>query len=309
MSVPEVYNVESYINVIEQMRNNYSYTVPLTGVSGDISHTITPRYIFRGHGNHNEYPLLPGILRYKHLKNGNIVGQYSQFECEVLMDFISEAKRYIPGVHENDVTAWLEIAQHFAVPTRLLDFTENPLVALYFACCDKSDCDASVWIINQDAYNTKFFNTPTILAPQNATMVSTIVDREIIRQDFLNHNHPNDIQYPIIYKPKHREERMAAQSSLFMLWGARRNKLTDFFNIEEWILFNPPVFNPQNRVIGYISIPSIAKERILNQLDLLGVNEKLIYPGLDGVGKYIKQKYVLEYNVSDAVALGKVTPQ
>ena len=106
-----------------------------------------PHFIYRGHSS-CQYKLLPAIFRWHDLPQGVSVSAYSQLEFNILEDFISEACFFVRDVPVDDVISWLEIAQHFGVPTRLLDFTENPLVALYFACIGSPEKDACVWIIN-----------------------------------------------------------------------------------------------------------------------------------------------------------------
>lgn len=119
-------NIQDYMNAIEQLKNKYSYS------TGDFNNTIIePKFLFRGHGNHDKYKLEPKIFRIKKNQHGTTT-QYSQLEYNILADFISEAKAYEKNI--NGIQEWLEIAQHYKVPARLLDFTENPLVALYFAC-------------------------------------------------------------------------------------------------------------------------------------------------------------------------------
>ena len=287
----EIHSVQEFIELIEKIKKNYTYTAPFNGNLLLGQQEFKPSFIYRGHGNHKKYALEPGIFRYINQGAGHSVSQYSQLEYDVLMDFISEAKRYNPDVPENDITAWLEIAQHFSVPTRLLDFTENPLVALYFACSDLSEHEASVWILNRPAYNLKFFGNTNILAVNNFRMVNQIVNQEIVYQDYQYHAPLYYVQYPVIYKPIRREERMSSQSSLFMLWGAQRLPLTNFVTAAEYISFDDTVNNADHGILGFISIPSSLKPEILQQLNLLGINEMFIYPGLDGVGKYINQKY------------------
>ena len=84
---------------------------------------------------------------------------------------------------------------------------------------------------------------------------------------------------------------MNLQSSIFMLWGANRRKLTDFMEPRFYMTDKDQVENKDTGVIGNILIPSNKKHEILEQLNLCGINEKFIYPGLDGVGRYIKKKY------------------
>lgn len=84
---------------------------------------------------------------------------------------------------------------------------------------------------------------------------------------------------------------MNLQSSIFMLWGANRRKLTDFMQPEFYMSDAEQVENKDTGIIGNILIPGDKKNEIIKQLDLCGINEKFIYPGLDGVGRYIKQKH------------------
>ena len=51
------------------------------------------------------------------------------------------------------------------------------------------------------------------------------------------------------------------------------------------------VTNKEDDSLCYIKIPADCKEKLLNQLNLCGINQKFVYPGLDGVGRYISTKY------------------
>ena len=109
----------------------------------------------------------------------------------------------------------------------MLDFTENPLVALYFACSDASTANATVWLINEPEYNIKFFGIyRAVQAIESSNKVNKIIVDEIIGQDFAQHAGLGQyIQWPWIYKPHYWEERMNMQQSVFMLWGADRRPL------------------------------------------------------------------------------------
>lgn len=288
----KIQTVTEYITVIEKLKNAYTYEVS-AGVPTLPEHkyVYSPKFIYRGHGNHEKYQLIPGAFRWKKLSDGHEVGEYSQLEYNILSDFISESCRYIKDIPINDIAAWLEIAQHFGAPTRLLDFTENPLVALYFACNSSVDKDASVWIINEAYYNQLYFGTPLLFALHAKQLIGDIIDCEIMYQQRPPADHIQYSQYPIIYRPAYREERMSTQSSVFMLWAALRMPLTNIIPQENYMKFDEKPEKPQNGVIAPIIIPSDAKRQILSQLDKLGINEKFIYPGLDGVGKYIKSRY------------------
>lgn len=288
----KISSIQEYITLIEKLKSNYTYTMKLGGNLLLSGFENKPHFIFRGHGDHQNYALLPQIFRWKNTSKGTSATEYSQLEYNILKDFMSEACRYIKDVSIGDISAWLEIAQHFGVPTRLLDFTENPLVALYFACSDTTNANASVWILDEYAYNRKFYNEEgVVIAAKSQAIVNEIVTHEIVNK-FLNPNQ-GVFPYPWIYKPFYREERMNLQSSIFMIWGARQNKLTDFISSGDYMT-DENVTNADHGIICYIEIPADKKDAILQQLNLLGINNKFIYPGIEGVGKYIKTKYSSE---------------
>ena len=78
-----------------------------------------------------------------------------------------------------------------------------------------------------------------------------------------------------------------------MIWGAQQNKLTDFIAKEDYMT-DGQVTNANHGIICSVVIPSDKKDVILRQLNILGINSKFIYPGIDGVGKYIDKKYSSE---------------
>lgn len=285
-------SVQEYISLIEKLKNNYTYDLSIASNLVFGKQLYKPRFIFRGHSNHEKYIMIPGVFREKKITAGHYVTEFSQMEHNILNDFISEACRFIKDVPEGDISTWLEIAQHFGVPTRLLDFTENPLVALYFACSSSPQNDASVWIINEPAYNKKFFFESTLVqASKSQNIVTQIVSQEIVWQDY--QQHVGDLQYiqwPWIYKPHYHAERMNLQSSVFMIWGADRRPLTAFFENDEYMVEDQPT-NSESGIICHVNITSDNKNKLLNQLDSFGINEKFVYPGIDGVGRYIRKKY------------------
>lgn len=279
-------NIQDYINAIEQLKHKYSYS---TG--GIHSVVVEPKFLFRGHGNHEKYKLEPIIFRTKKTEYG-ITTQFSQLEYNILADFISEAKAFEKNV--NDIQAWLEVAQHYKVPTRLLDFTENPLVALYFACRSETETTASVWIINQDLYAKKLWNAPFLKMTMDSQMiVRSIIKREILMLGKPERNNLIDYKYPWIYKPQYIDERMQLQSSMFMIWGSKCCALTEMISEHNYMNFddNEVITSDSSGFLCALEINPKAKSEILKQLDMYGINEKFIYPGLEGIGKTIAKKY------------------
>ena len=88
---------------------------------------------------------------------------------------------------------------------------------------------------------------------------------------------------------------MNMQQSVFMLWGADRRPLEQFMVPDDYIV-DENVQNGACGIIGKIQIKHEDKEKILRQLALCGINEKYIYPGIDGIGRYINKKYLFKSN-------------
>ncbi len=99
------------------------------------SHTM----LFRGVAKAS-YELEPSIARVPAVSNNSRL----EFESEVFREFKIRAHPYIKREPANDME-WLFLAQHYGIPTRLLDWTSNPLVALYFAVEKHTDEDFAVY--------------------------------------------------------------------------------------------------------------------------------------------------------------------
>src|SRR5215470_16999784 len=98
--------------------------------------------VFRGLSD-TRYPLTTSLMR--------LGGQYAPLEPHLLRNF----RKYTwpaPGIRDA-VWDWLALAQHHGLPTRLLDWTYSPLVALHFATVnlDRYDRDGVVWIVDSVA--------------------------------------------------------------------------------------------------------------------------------------------------------------
>ena len=85
---------------------------------------------FRGHSS-SEYKLIPSIGRLFQEGKEDIMKQYEQ---AIFNDFKRKYSMFTDVRPKND-KEFLFLAQHYGLPTRLLDWTYNPLVALYFSCC------------------------------------------------------------------------------------------------------------------------------------------------------------------------------
>ena len=100
---------------------------------------------FRGQAN-SEWTLIPGIAR-----NSQLVTS----ESTLITRFKQNATMYLVDGIPKDEWDWIFLMQHYRAPTRLLDWSESPLVALYFALVDKlqEDSDGALWCMDPIALN------------------------------------------------------------------------------------------------------------------------------------------------------------
>ena len=143
---------------------------------------LSPNTIFRG-VNKTTYKLVPSVGRHKPCREAT----HLQMEKRLLQLFKESSAPYI-GQSPQNAFEWLALAQHHGLPTRLLDWTYNPLVALYFAVDKHVDCDCIVYA----------YRGGTSLQPEE-----------------INSKDPFKLKKVIRYRPSHISRRIATQAGLF----------------------------------------------------------------------------------------------
>lgn len=283
-------SVADYLSAIKALKSYYPAGMFM-------NNPVVDEFLYRGLSD-EVYELLPGILRKCHhtVEDRTIENKtYLSWSTEknLLMTFVQEASTYL-SIPIDQLHKWAEYAQHYGVPTRFLDWSTNPLVSLYFACRDKTDKDAVVWMLHKTNYVR--FSLKDAKAPRDT--VSKIINDLISGQ--------SDFQYPLLYTPLYVDARMSAQGSYFMVWGTKEASLEQMMS-DERLWMDLPERDTGMRVLGSeqheaalfkFRIHADRKQPLLHELDMIGINEKTLFPGLDGIGRYIERKFRFDYNES-----------
>ena len=128
-------------------------------VTFDLPQRWPPGWLYRGHRDAN-WPLAPKLDRDSFLNYRKGVGTRSQHESRILDAFKNWARPHLK-MHPSDEWEWLALAQHHGLATRLLDWTKNPLAALFFAVeGHNSGADSAVWCYAHQGTEVKRKSNP-----------------------------------------------------------------------------------------------------------------------------------------------------
>ncbi len=290
MNQKTINTLSQLIDSIERIRSYYP-----SQIMND--NPVTTLFLYRGVCDHS-FKLLPSVYRkVTDDVDGHLITNDKYLvwrdEKSLLLSFIHEASGIL-NIPTDDLFRWAEYAQHYGVPTRFLDWSSNPFVALYFACKDANKKDGCVWLLHQQNYH-RFF-TKTISSPSSDKTIKQIVTNSF--------NEKEEIDYPVLYTPYYVDARMSAQCSYFLVWGAKKDPLEDMLTDKSLLIDLPEndegyrtYGKPQEtNVLFQFIIPADRKQPLLRELDMVGINEKTLFPGLDGIGRYVEKKHRFDYN-------------
>ena len=149
--------------------------------------------IYRGLTS-NDHKLVPTLGRMA-LSNGST---YDTVERRLIKDFKERSLPYLSTTPSDD-WEWLAVAQHHGLPTRLLDWTRNPLVAIYFAVRKESDEDCVIYVLKREdqlLVDRSEWPSPFGVGGAPLRYVPSHVNPRIIAQDALFTFHPGDVDSP-----------------------------------------------------------------------------------------------------------------
>ncbi len=236
--------------IIKDKKSFFSFLKKYTeDSSSDGENLNNKKWIYRGVSS-NHYKLIPSIGRDKHKKKNATLT--IDDEKLIFRHFLQYSKSFIKENH--DYMNLLAIAQHHGLPTRLLDWTFNPLVAAYFAV--EKDI---IQIVNHK--KIKYSLIYVYEKPKEAKINEEYVKFEDIFVDKLE-----------FFIPNHNHQRIINQNGLFTIHP---------YKDEKWMELSG------NEIVA-IPIKLSYRRHLRKLLNRLGVNQSTIYPGLDGVSTHIR---------------------
>lgn len=253
-------------------------------------------YYFRGHSNFT-YQLVPSIYRNPGwIQNEDILFKELILRCPT--DFSDSLSTFQTLVK----------MQHYSLPTRLLDITANPLIALYFATEPSTSSRESgeIVVFRVPKTDVKYFDSDTVSVIANVSRRPSSLNTQNIPKDtesfnknqqiihllhevkkekpyFEPHIRANHLETAVFVKPKLDNARVIRQDGAFIIFGIDGQKT-----------------KPASVPAGYtattqsrrILIIDESKQKIRQQLESLGVTKGTIYPEIEKVAEYIKSLYL-----------------
>ena len=297
-------SIAEYLDKLEELGEEY----PSISTNPIVNNFQDAIFLFRGMEDY-EYKLIPSVYRTIKDPNNDFEisnRKYTTFSSErnLLQNFIQDASAYAPQFNVKNYVRWAELAQHYGVPTRFLDWTENPLVALYFACESNKDSDAVVWVLHKRNYaEYAKVHDENRFKYDNQHMTNEEAIQKLLTTSPLDDCYSQLWKLPIIYTPYYFDHRMSAQASWFMVWGNKKEPLEDLIENSSYMKFEPPTDgirsygkDQEERFMFRFFIHQSDKQYILRRLDHVGIHAKSLFPGLDGIGQRIERVHRLDYN-------------
>jgi hypothetical protein len=261
------------------------------------------------------YPLTSSIGRYKKLGSLTLFDR-DHTEREVLGVFTNHVLTYVRHLPRNDWEA-LAIAQHHGLPTRFMDWTTNPLVALYFAArktkLDDSDkpLDSAVYVLTSEPLRFSELGRPKekeiTPVPDSATTPAATTSGY---EDFGIEENAGDATEagPITSSSDSVTENISPLAGPEARAGEKAPVVSPF-EIRENVIYDPPHVSPRIRAQDgvllachqpmqsldekdylEIVIKCEAHDDIRRRLDQYGVFDKQLFPDLDGIAKWLKYR-------------------
>lgn len=227
------------------------------------------RYAFRGLSEAT-YRLETTLIR--------LEGPYRELERHLLRNFRKYAHRSV--VQRDSVWHWLSVAQHYGLPTRLLDWTYSPFIAAHFATAniEKFDRDGVIWAVS---YVRAHQLLPERLRLQLEKEGANVFTVEMLSESMESLEKLSVLSKRVIlifFEPPSIDDRIVNQFAFFSIMSDCE------YTLDDWLGEHPECWRK-------IVIPASKKWEIRDKLDQANVTERVLFPGLDGLSLWLRRQY------------------
>jgi hypothetical protein len=204
-------------------------------------------------------------------------GEYWDKERHLIRNFRKYAYQDV-NVGDSD-WHWLPVGQHYGVPTRLLDWTYSPYVALHFATSDlgRMDDDGLIWRVDVDRTNQFLPERLLRILAEEGAHVFTPELLENAAADLATFDSIEE-EFALFLEPPSLDGRIVNQFALFSLMSSPK------LLFDEWL---DRCGIPYDKII----IPKELKWEVRDKLDQANITERLVYPGLGGLAAWLTRHY------------------
>jgi hypothetical protein len=252
-----------------------------------------------------------GVTKQLGVVNPSVFRSQARLENEKLM--FDKLLANSPSEFVGDTTTLDKLVrmQHHGLPTRLLDITSNPLMALFFACDNERDFDKDGEVLcfevpdadvkYPDSDRASVIANLVRLPYHESCKLDPNLDRDsfnapdhsgkllhFIKQEkpyFLPQSEPRHIKSIMVIHAKRSNLRIAAQAGAFLLFGNKAQFET----------------SKADRILSaIIRIPAAKKDAVLKQLDHMAINRSTVYPGLESSAAYISKPFPSDSGQGDS---------
>lgn len=206
------------------------------------------------------------------------LGGALDLEAHLLRNFRKYARREAaPG---DSIWNWLAVAQHHGLPTRLLDWTYSPYVAMHFATENVNDygLDGVIWCVDYMRTNEMLPDSLKRILHEEGSFVFTAEMLERAASTLAEFDRLSQQTFVAFFEPPSLDERIVVQFALFSLVSTHK------VGLDTWLANYP-------QVCRKIVIPAGLKWEVRDKLDQANITERVLSPGLDGLSRWLRRYY------------------
>ena len=200
-------------------------------------------------------------------------------ETDLLRNFRKYSR--VPFRHQENDWEWLTLAQHHGLPTRILDWTYSPLVALHFATAEveRHDEDGAVWSADFVAVHERLPRGVREALERSGGTAFTVELLGEVAPTLARFDELDEEPFMVFCEPPSLDERIVNQYASFSVVSSAEQRP------DEWLArAEPPL-------VRKLVVPAALKRQVRERLDQANVTERVLFPGLDGLSRWLTRYY------------------